>query len=46
MALAVLKRARERGLLCGGEIIVGDNGFASQEFARIVARLDANHSPP
>lgn len=46
VALAMLDRARERGLLHGGEIIVGDKGFASHEFERSVARLDATFARP
>lgn len=46
VAAAMLGRARERGLLCGGEIIVGDKGFAGHEFERIVAGLDATFLRP
>jgi Transposase DDE domain len=46
VATAMLERARERGLLCGGEIIVGDKGFAGQEFERTVADLDATFMRP
>lgn len=46
VALAMLDRARERGLLQGGEIIVGDKGFAGQEFERTVADLDATFLRP
>jgi hypothetical protein len=46
VALAMLDRARERGLLCGGEIIVGDKGFASREFEHAVAGLDATFVRP
>lgn len=41
VAAAMLDRARQRGLLTGDEIIVGDKGFAGQEFEAIVAALDA-----
>jgi hypothetical protein len=43
---AMLQRARERGLLRGGEIIIGDKGFAGAEFERTVASLDANFVRP
>jgi hypothetical protein len=33
--------ARRDGLLCGGEIIIADKGFAGAEFEGIVASLDA-----
>ena len=46
VAAAMLERARERGLLCGGEIIVGDKGFAGREFERTVADLDATFLRP
>ena len=46
VAAAMLERARERGLLCGGEIIVGDKGFAGAEFERTVASFDANFIRP
>jgi hypothetical protein len=36
VAAALLERAYQRGLLRGGEIIVGDKGFAGQEFERTV----------
>ena len=40
VAAAMLERAREAGLLTGGEIIVADRGF-SGEFEDIVASFDA-----
>lgn len=46
VALAMLERARERGLLSGGEIIIGDKGFASHEFERAVASLAATFIRP
>jgi hypothetical protein len=46
VAAALLERARELGLLCGGEIIVGDQGFAGHEFERTVADLDATFLVP
>ena len=46
VALAMLERARERGLLSGGEIIIGDKGFASHEFERSVASLAATFIRP
>ena len=41
VAAAMLDRARQAGLLCGGEVIIGDKGFAGEEFEQIVASLDA-----
>jgi hypothetical protein len=41
VAAAMLERARAGELLCGGEIIVTDKGFAGHEFEQIVASLDA-----
>ena len=41
VAAALLERARERGMLDGGEIIITDKGFASREFEQLVASLDA-----
>jgi hypothetical protein len=41
VAAALLDRARERGLLRGGEIIIGDKGFAGREFEQIVTSLNA-----
>ncbi|MCA1678853.1 MAG: IS982 family transposase [Actinobacteria bacterium] len=41
VAEAMLERARQAGLLTGGEVIVGDKGFAGQEFEQIVAAFDA-----
>jgi Transposase DDE domain len=41
VAAAMLERARQRGLLTGGEIIIGDKGFAGAEFEQTVASLDA-----
>jgi hypothetical protein len=41
VAAAMLERARHDGMLCGGEIIIGDKGFAGEEFEQIVAALDA-----
>jgi Transposase DDE domain len=46
VAAAMLQRARERGLLRGGAIIIGDKGFAGAEFERTVASLDANFIRP
>ena len=45
VALAMLERARERGLLSGGEIIIGDKGFASHEFERS-RRVPGRHLHP
>jgi hypothetical protein len=41
VAAAMLERARQDGLLTGGELIVADKGFAGQEFEETVASLDA-----
>lgn len=41
VAAAMLEQARAAGLLCGGEIIIGDKGFAGAEFEAIVASFDA-----
>ena len=41
VAAAMLEKARRDGLLTGGEVIVGDKGFAGQELEGIVASLDA-----
>jgi hypothetical protein len=41
VAAAMLERARREGLLSGEEIVIGDKGFAGQEFEQIVAALDA-----
>jgi hypothetical protein len=41
IAAAMLERARNEGLLRGGEIIVSDKGFAGAEFEQIVASFDA-----
>lgn len=41
VAAALLERARDRGLLCGGEVIVGDKGFAGREFDQLVSSLHA-----
>jgi hypothetical protein len=41
VAAAMLERARAGELLCGGEIIVTDKGFAGDEFEQIIASLDA-----
>ncbi|MCA1678637.1 MAG: IS982 family transposase [Actinobacteria bacterium] len=41
VAAAMLQRARQAGLLTGGEVIVGDKGFAGEEFEQIVACFDA-----
>ena len=46
VAAALLERAYQRGLLRGGEIIVGDKGFAGQEFERTVASFDASFIRP
>ena len=41
VAAAMLDRARSRGMLDGGEIIITDKGFAGREFEAIVSGLDA-----
>ena len=41
VAAAMLERARQGGLLTGGEIIVGDKGFTGAEFEQTVASFDA-----
>lgn len=41
VAAAMLERARRAELLTGGEVIVGDKGFAGEEFEQIVAGFDA-----
>lgn len=41
VAAATLDRARQAGLVQGQEVIIGDKGFASQEFEQLVASLDA-----
>ena len=41
VAAAMLDQTRRDGLLTGGELIIGDNGFASREFDEIVAPLDS-----
>ena len=41
IAAALLDRARDRGMLDGGEIIITDKGFAGREFEQIVGSLDA-----
>lgn len=41
VATAMLDRARRDGLLCGGEVIVADKGFAGREFEHTVRELDA-----
>jgi len=41
VAAAMLERARHHGLLTGGEVIIGDKGFAGAEFEQTVASLDA-----
>ena len=41
VAAAMLQRARQRGMLDGGEIIITDKGFASREFEQTVAAVDA-----
>lgn len=41
IAAAMLERAQQRGMLSGGEIIIGDKGFAGREFEAIVAGLGA-----
>lgn len=41
VASALLERARDGGLLTGGEIVVADKGFAGEEFESLVASLDA-----
>jgi hypothetical protein len=41
VAAAMLERARRAGLLTGGEVVVGDKGFAGEEFEQIVAAFDA-----
>ncbi len=46
VAAAMLERARHAGLLSGGEIILGDKGFAGEEFEQIVAGFDATFIRP
>ncbi|MCA1701177.1 MAG: IS982 family transposase [Actinobacteria bacterium] len=41
VAEAMLERARQAGLLTGGEVIVGDKGFAGEQFEQVVATFDA-----
>src|SRR5918992_993305 len=41
VAAAMLERAHHAGLLTGDEVIVGDKGFAGEEFEQIVACFDA-----
>jgi hypothetical protein len=41
VAAAMLDRARHRGLLNGGEIIITDKGFAGRAFEQLVNSLDA-----
>jgi hypothetical protein len=41
VAAALLQRAHENGLLCGGETIISDKGFAGREFEQIVNSLGA-----
>lgn len=41
VAAAMLDRARHDGMLTGGEIIVGDKGFAGTEFEQTVVSFDA-----
>lgn len=41
VATAMLDRARREGMLTGGEIIIGDKGFAGREFEQTVRELDA-----
>lgn len=41
IAAAMLERAQQRGMLTGGEIIIGDKGFAGREFEAIVSGLHA-----
>ena len=41
VAAAMLERARSTGLLCGGEVIIADKGFAGEEFEHTVASFDA-----
>jgi hypothetical protein len=41
VAAAMLERARSGELIQGGELIVGDKGFAGEEFERFIASLDA-----
>jgi hypothetical protein len=41
VATVLLARARQHGLLHGGEVILTDKGFASHEFEALVASLDA-----
>jgi Transposase DDE domain len=41
VAAAMLERARSGELIQGGELILGDKGFAGEEFERFIASLDA-----
>ena len=41
VAAALLDRARQRQMLDGGEIIIGDKGFAGREFEQLVSSFDA-----
>jgi hypothetical protein len=41
VAAAMLERAHRAGLLTGGELVVGDKGFAGEEFEQIVAAFGA-----
>lgn len=41
VATAMLDRARQRGMLDGGELIIADKGFAGAEFEQTVASMDA-----
>jgi hypothetical protein len=41
VAAATLDRARDAGLLQGAEVIIGDKGFAGQQFEQLVSSLDA-----
>jgi hypothetical protein len=41
VAEAMLERARQTGLLAGGEVIVADKGFAGEQFEQVVAGFDA-----
>jgi Transposase DDE domain len=40
VATAMLDHARRDGLLCGGEVIVADKGFAGREFEQTLRELD------
>jgi hypothetical protein len=46
VAAALLERTKHTGLLTGGELIIGDKGFAGAEFEQIVSSLDASFARP